>query len=104
MNYPTEGIFDMIKYLLAAAMFGALASSASADVILGGQTWTNTGTALSLDAVVPALTSHGFSEDVARLFEEMYAGLEHGRIVFEGNGACRPRGLVTLSEAVAGWL
>ena len=57
-----------------------------------------------LDAVVPALTSHGFSEDVARLFEEMYAGLEHGRIVFEGNGACRPRGLVTLSEAVAGWL
>jgi len=30
--------------------------------------------------------------------------LDNGRIVFEGNGACRPRGLVTLSEAVAGWL
>jgi len=53
MNYPTEGIFAMIKYLLAAAMFGALASSAHADVVLGGQLWANTGTTLSLDAVVP---------------------------------------------------
>jgi opacity protein-like surface antigen len=43
----------MKKLLLAAAMFGALASPAYAQVVLGGQTWTNTGTALSLDAVVP---------------------------------------------------
>lgn len=59
---------------------------------------------LPLDAVVPALTSHGFSDDVAHLFQEMYSGLETGRILFEGNGACRPRGLVTLSEAVADWV
>jgi uncharacterized protein YbjT (DUF2867 family) len=59
---------------------------------------------LPLRAVVPTLTSMGWSEDVAKLFEEMYAGFEHGRITFEGNGACRPRGLVTLSEAVSAWL
>ena len=43
----------MIKYLLAAAMFGALASPASADVVLGGQLWTNTGTTLTLESTVP---------------------------------------------------
>jgi len=43
----------MKKLLLAAAMFGALASPAYAQVVLGGQTWTNTGTTLSLDATVP---------------------------------------------------
>ena len=59
---------------------------------------------LPLHAVVPTLTSMGWSEDAATLFEEMYAGLESGRITFEGNGACRPRGLVTLSEAVATWI
>ena len=59
---------------------------------------------LPLDAVVPTLTSMGWSEDVARLFEEMYAGFEHNRITYEGNGACRPRGLVTLSEAVSSWI
>jgi len=44
----------MRKTLLAAALLAAFASPVSADVILGGQTWTNTGTALSLDAVVPS--------------------------------------------------
>jgi hypothetical protein len=29
--------------------------------------------------------------------------LESGRITYEGNGACRPRGLVTLSEVVSSW-
>ena len=43
----------MKKLFLAAAMFGALASPAYAQVVLGGQTWTNTGTTLSLDATVP---------------------------------------------------
>jgi hypothetical protein len=43
----------MKKLLLAAAMLGALASPAHAQVTLGGQIWTNTGTTLSLDAVVP---------------------------------------------------
>jgi len=42
----------MRKFLLAAAL-AALASPASADVILGGQTWINTGTALTLSATVP---------------------------------------------------
>jgi hypothetical protein len=59
---------------------------------------------LPLSAVVPTLTSMGWSEDAARLFEEMYAGFENNRITYEGNGACRPRGLVTLSEAVSGWI
>jgi hypothetical protein len=53
---------------------------------------------------IPTFTAMGFSEDVARLFEEMYAGLERGYITYEGNGACRPRGLVTLSEAVSTWI
>jgi len=43
----------MKKLLLAAAMFGALASPAYAQVVLGGQTWTNTGTTLSLTPTVP---------------------------------------------------
>jgi len=43
----------MKKLLLAAAMFGALSAPTYAQVVLGGQTWTNTGTTLSLDAVVP---------------------------------------------------
>ena len=44
----------MKKYLLAAVMLGALATPAAADVILGGQLWTSTGTPLSLDPVVPS--------------------------------------------------
>ena len=59
---------------------------------------------LPLDAAIPTFTAMGFSPDVARLFEEMYAGLEHGSITYEGNGACRPRGLVTLAEAVSTWM
>ncbi|MDQ6734519.1 MAG: NmrA family NAD(P)-binding protein [Nitrospirota bacterium] len=59
---------------------------------------------LPLRAVVPTLTSMGCSDDVAKLFEEMYAGLDSGRITWEGNGACRPRGLVTLSETVSAWI
>jgi len=43
----------MIKYLLAAATLVALASPASADVVLGGQLWTNTGTTLTLESTVP---------------------------------------------------
>jgi len=43
----------MRKTLLAAALLAAFASPASADVVLGGQTWTNTGTTLTLQNVVP---------------------------------------------------
>jgi uncharacterized protein YbjT (DUF2867 family) len=59
---------------------------------------------LSLSAALPTFTAMGFSKGVAKLFEEMYAGLGSGYITYEGNGACRPRGLVTLSEAVSSWL
>jgi uncharacterized protein YbjT (DUF2867 family) len=59
---------------------------------------------LPLSAAIPTFTAMGFSEDVARLFEEMYAVMERGSITYEGNGACRPRGLVTLSEAVSTWM
>lgn len=55
---------------------------------------------LSLHAVVPMLTQAGFSESAARLAEEMYAGLESGHIDFEDNGCCRPRGLITLAQAL----
>jgi len=43
----------MIRLLLAAAVLGLLSAPAYADVILGGQTWTGTGTVLTIDAVVP---------------------------------------------------
>ena len=59
---------------------------------------------LPTTAVVPTFTAMGFSENAAQLFAEMYDGLESGRITYEGNGACRPRGLVTLAEAVSEWL
>jgi len=39
--------------LLAFAVLAALATPASADVILGGATWTSTGTTLTLAPVVP---------------------------------------------------
>jgi hypothetical protein len=44
----------MRKLLLTAAALGALACPAYAQVVLGGQTWTNTGTTLSLNATVPS--------------------------------------------------
>ena len=59
---------------------------------------------LPLTEVVPTFTSFGFSEDTARLFEEMYAGFEAGTIVFEGEGTTQLRGKVTLPEALAQWL
>ncbi|MGH7233136.1 MAG: hypothetical protein ACREJU_17525 [Nitrospiraceae bacterium] len=57
---------------------------------------------LPLSAVVPTFTSMGYSENAARLFQDMYAGLANGHIVFEGNGAAQPRGIVALSEALSG--
>ena len=43
----------MKKFLLTTAALLALAAPAAAQVILGGQTWTSTGTALSLTPTVP---------------------------------------------------
>ncbi len=57
-----------------------------------------------LTAVVPTYKSFGFSEDAARLFEEMYRGFEQGTIVFEKTGATHLRGEVTLVEALASFV
>jgi len=54
-----------------------------------------------LSAVVPTYKSFGFSDDAARLFEEMYRGFEQGIIVFEKLGVTHLRGKVTLAEALA---
>ena len=43
----------MKKLLLTAAMLGALSAPAYADILLGGQLWSNTGTTLTLNATVP---------------------------------------------------
>jgi opacity protein-like surface antigen len=43
----------MRRLLLAAAAFCALVAPAYADIILGGQNWTGTGTALQLTPTVP---------------------------------------------------
>jgi hypothetical protein len=43
----------MRKLALAAILLGTLSAPANADVVLGGQTWTNTGTTLTLQNVVP---------------------------------------------------
>ncbi len=40
-----------------------------------------------LSGIVPTFTGLGFTEDVARLFEEMYAGILSGHVGFSGAGA-----------------
>jgi uncharacterized protein YbjT (DUF2867 family) len=54
-----------------------------------------------LTAVVPTCKSFGFSDDAARLFEEMYACIERGALVHEKQGATPVRGQVTPAEALA---
>ena len=54
-----------------------------------------------LSAVVPTFKSFGFSDDAARLFEEMYASIERGTLVHEKQGATHLRGRVTLADALA---
>ncbi|MGH7259561.1 MAG: NmrA family NAD(P)-binding protein [Nitrospiraceae bacterium] len=54
-----------------------------------------------LTAVVLTFKSFGFSDDAARLFEEMYRGFEQGTIDFEKTGATHVRGQVALAEALA---
>jgi len=53
-----------------------------------------------LSAVVPTFKSFGFSDDAARLFEEMYTSIEQGTLVHEKQGAMHMRGQVTLAEAL----
>lgn len=54
-----------------------------------------------LSAVAPTFKSFGFSDDAARLFEEMYACIERGALVHEKQGATTVRGKVTPAEALA---
>lgn len=55
--------------------------------------------ALPLDAMVPALTQVGLSENVAGLYREMTEGMAKGLMTFEGKGT-HVRGKVTLSEVL----
>jgi uncharacterized protein YbjT (DUF2867 family) len=52
-----------------------------------------------LSAVVPTFKSFGFSEEAAKLFEEMYAGFANGAIGYE-HPESLVRGTVTLSDAL----
>ncbi len=45
--------------------------------------------AAPLAAVVPTFTSFGMSQNVAELFQEMYAGMESGHVVAEGGALVR---------------
>ena len=52
-----------------------------------------------LSAVVPTYKSFGFSDEAAKLFEEMYSGFAKGVIGYEHPGSL-VRGTVTLTEAL----
>lgn len=54
-----------------------------------------------LSAVVPTFKSFGFSDEAAKLFEEMYASFSTGAIGYE-HPASLVRGEVTLAEALQG--
>lgn len=60
--------------------------------------------AAPISAVVPTFTSFGFSENAARLFEEMYAGINSGHVAFEERGTELHRGTVTAGEVFRGLL
>jgi len=53
-----------------------------------------------LAAVVPTLTGFGLSAGMARLLEEMYAGVLDGTVAWEGRGAEAQRGRVGLDEGL----
>ncbi len=53
-----------------------------------------------LEAVISALTSMGFSQDIAALFREMTEGINSGHVTYEGGGATFQRGSVTALETV----
>jgi len=54
-----------------------------------------------LSAVVPTFKSFGFSDEAARLFEEMYTSFSRGEIGYE-HPASLVRGKITLAEALRG--
>jgi uncharacterized protein YbjT (DUF2867 family) len=59
---------------------------------------------IPLSAAVPTFQSFGFSENTARLFAEMYAGINSGHVAYEGGSAEFRRGIVTAEEALRGLL
>ncbi|MBI3356775.1 MAG: NmrA family NAD(P)-binding protein [Nitrospirae bacterium] len=56
-----------------------------------------------LSAVVPTFKSFGFSDEAAKLFEEMYRSFSTGAIGYEQPGSVI-RGRVTLAEALKGFV
>lgn len=66
------------------------------SVILGKKVVTQQA---PLSAVVPTYKSFGFSDEAAKLFEEMYTGFATGTIVYE-RPASVVRGTITLEEAL----
>jgi uncharacterized protein YbjT (DUF2867 family) len=54
-----------------------------------------------LEAVVPAFTSFGISENVAGLYREMYQAIRTGKLAWEGGAAELVRGRTTVEEVLA---
>jgi hypothetical protein len=54
-----------------------------------------------LDAVVPTFTGFGMSTDIAQLFRELYAGIQSGRMQWEGGSAEAVRGKTSIAQALA---
>ena len=53
-----------------------------------------------LEAVVPAMTAAGMTAGTAALMQEMYAGVNSGRVDFEGGAAIRKRGTLGPEDAL----
>jgi NAD(P)H dehydrogenase (quinone) len=51
-----------------------------------------------MSAMIPVLVKQGFSEDVAKLFQEMYGAANSGKLEFETEGAEFRRGTITPGE------
>jgi uncharacterized protein YbjT (DUF2867 family) len=60
--------------------------------------------AIPLSAGLETFKSLGFSEALARLFQEMYAGINSGLVDYERQGAEFRRGTVTAEQALRGML
>jgi uncharacterized protein YbjT (DUF2867 family) len=59
---------------------------------------------LPIGAALEAFKGMGFPEEVARSFQEMYAGINSGHVSYEGGSAEFRRGTVTAEEALRGLL
>jgi uncharacterized protein YbjT (DUF2867 family) len=59
---------------------------------------------LPISAAVETLKGMGFPEQVARLFQEMYEGINSGHVAYEDGSAEFRRGIVTAEEALRGLL